>query len=95
MDAVVNHDIPVVQALAMLIAGGLRRAQPARRRRHDPGHAPTEDPTVSDREVELSRDQALALAEGVDTPTPPGRRSTLLAPFAAAVAHPDRRSCSS
>lgn len=34
---------------------------------------------MSDREVELSRDQALALvAEGVDTPVPSGRRSHLL-----------------
>ena len=33
---------------------------------------------MSDREVELSRDQALALAEGIDTPAPSGRSSNLI-----------------
>ena len=82
VDAVVNHDIPVVQALAILIAGLYVAAQPARRHGHDPGHAPTEDPAMSDREVELSRDQALALAEG-STPRPVGTQFEPHPPFVA------------
>ncbi|MEJ7743800.1 MAG: ABC transporter permease subunit [Nocardioidaceae bacterium] len=72
-DAVVNHDLPVVQALAMLIAGVYVVLEPARRRRDDPRHATSEDTTR-----EPAPQRAPALAEGVQTPTPPVRSSTLV-----------------
>ena len=43
VDAVDNRDMPVVQTVTMLAAGGLRGAQPARRPRHDRRHAEAED----------------------------------------------------
>ena len=50
-DAVSTQDLPVVQALAMLIAGPLRRAEPAGGHRHDPRHAEAADAPVSVAEV--------------------------------------------
>ena len=83
VDSVNSHDIPVVQALAMLIAGGLRRAQPAGRHRHDPRDSETEDEPVSTSEdvKDLS---------AYETTITPGKGSSLIRRVAAAVAYADR-----
>ncbi len=43
VDSVRNHDVPMVQALSMIIAGGLRRGEPGRRPALHPADPPRED----------------------------------------------------
>ena len=43
VDSVRNHDVPMVQALTMIIAGRLHRGEPGRRRALHPADPPSED----------------------------------------------------
>ena len=58
VDSVRNHDVPMVQALSMIIAGGVRRGEPARRPALDPAHPPCEDGDLVMSATDTSRSDA-------------------------------------